>query len=782
MKRHISTIFSRILLASVLPFALVFTLVLLAVNHLVYRYHDERVRETIVYFGEYASDKVADTLGHISGMLMFTSKIMAETVDDGDQAWESLEEIIRTFIEANPEVNCAWYVFEGGVAAVGSDWYSRSFLRRPEGVVEIAAVEGEDLNNPGIAPWHILPFATGQPYLDPVDFWDYGQGDGFEFTATLAWPITAQGRVIGTVGMDILYESALDFIDQWQRPGERKVLLLAGNGLVLYSPGGERRHQSYRQLGFEPDDQSALGEAMRLNQPLLRAMSSPFFGEKSLVFLYPIDLPGAEQNLFLLADLPTSRLYRPVHWIMAAIAATGLLGLIILTLGAARSARNIVGPIKRLTGYADRIAHGNLGVRPDDLDEGGPAGHEVDVLRASIKKMLEQLNQNHALKLEVVAAEYEKKKAEDSSRARTVFFANMSHEIRTPMHVIMGIADILLDRPLDEPDLKYIRDIKISSESLLVIIDDILDLSKLETGKLALVPAHYDLRQTLENIRAAGAYLAGQASLAFSLKIKDGVPHFFYGDETRLRQILMNLVSNAVKFTEHGWVRVLVAEEGEKLRFEVADSGLGIRPEDKEYIFEAFKQADTRKNSQIKGTGLGLSITRSLVRLMGGEISVESVYGSGATFIVRLPLVRGNAEDVAAADADLGALPYRGSARALVVDDKELNLEVGRGLLTGFGLACDTALSGREALEMLTANDYDIIFMDHMMPEMDGAETTRRIRALGGRLATVPIVALTANAASGIRDLLVAAGVNDYVAKPIQKQVLHRVLAKWLPL
>ena len=781
MKRRITNIFSRILMASVLPFALVFCLVLLAVNHIIYSYHDERVKETVIFFGEQASQKVTDTMGHIGSLLMFTSEIMADTAADSDRSRKALEELLHTFIESNPEIFCAWYVFEGGTVSEGRHWYARSFISRDGEVREIQAVTGDDLNNPGISPWHILPYTTGRPYLDPVDFWDYGQGNGFEFTGTMAWPITVEGRIVGTVGTDILYEQALSFVDQWQVPDERRVIIMAGNGLVLYSPDGRHGHHNYRQLGFTPDDAAALGEAMRLNQPLLKEMRSPFFEEKSLVFLYPIDLPGAEQNLFLLADHPTSRLYRPVHWIIASIGLTGLLGLIILAVGAALATRNIVGPIKRLTGYADRIAHGNLDVRPDDLDEGGDAGHEVDVLRASIKKMLEQLTQNHALKLELVAAEYEKKKVQDSSLARTLFFANMSHEIRTPMNVIMGIADILLDEPLGDRVLKYIRDIKISSESLLVIIDDILDLSKLETGKLALINAHYDLRKTLDNIKSVGAYLTGKTGLSFSLKLNGEVPHFLYGDEARLRQVLINLLSNAVKFTEYGWVRVAVREEGETLCFDVSDTGIGIRPEDQEYIFEAFKQADAQKNRKIKGTGLGLSITRSLVRLMGGEITVDSIYGAGATFHVRLPLTPGNAEDVLSEDADLKDLPFRASARALVVDDKELNLEVATGLLSGFGLSCDTALSGQQAIDKLASEEYDIVFMDHMMPEMDGVETTRRIRAMGGWHATIPIVALTANAVSGIRDLLVSSGMNDYVPKPIQKPLLHRILAKWLP-
>ncbi len=315
----------------------------------------------------------------------------------------------------------------------------------------------------------------------------------------------------------------------------------------------------------------------------------------------------------------------------------------------------------------------------------------------------------------------------------------------------------------------------------MTIINDILDISKLESGKLTLEESDFDFRDLLENIWAMGEYLSAPNSLEFVSDFADNLHACLRGDDVRLRQILLNLLSNACKFTSEGTVTFSVTAGESSLRFVGADTGPGISPEETLSLFEPFKRLDTTRNRKIQGTGLGLSICKNLVDLMGGAISVESEYGRGSVFTVVLPLVPGD-ECGMRQTGETGRTEYAPGVRVLIVDDNEINLSVAEGLLTDlYGIACDLADSGAVALEMVAAADYTLIFMDHMMPDMDGIETTRRIRALGGKLAKIPIIALTANAVKGTREAMLASGIDDYLTKPIKVDELDAILARWIP-
>ena len=380
----------------------------------------------------------------------------------------------------------------------------------------------------------------------------------------------------------------------------------------------------------------------------------------------------------------------------------------------------------------------------------------------------------HSLEMEVQA-----KVAIEASQAKSQFLSTISHEIRTPMNGIIGMSELLANEKLTERQQAYLNDIRISSTALLGTINDILDFSKVEAGNLQLVPVDFDIMQLLRNIESMFTFTAGKCDITFEMNILNSLPTCLYGDDIRLRQILINILGNAIKFTEKGSVTFTVRAEGENLFFDIADTGIGIKPYDLPKIFNEFSQVDSRTSRNIDGTGLGLSIAKNLISLMGGAISVESEYGVGSVFHIQIPLVSGNANNLPGA-ATVWKPIYAPDANILVVDDNIVNLHVASGLLNLYGIISDTASSGAEALQKVSHNKYDIIFMDHMMPEMDGVETTRLLRMEYNQSELV-IIALTANAISGIRKTLLDADMNDYLSKPIDNEELNRLLLKWLP-
>lgn len=385
--------------------------------------------------------------------------------------------------------------------------------------------------------------------------------------------------------------------------------------------------------------------------------------------------------------------------------------------------------------------------------------------------------------------------AENANRAKSDFLANMSHEIRTPINAVIGMNEMILRESDDNNILGYADNIKKASRSLLSIINDILDFSKIESGKMEITEQPYRLSDVLTNVVNMVKIKAEKKKLRFNVSVDKNLPDNLTGDDVRITQIIVNLLNNAVKYTPEGSVSLTV--NGEKtgdevvLKIAVKDTGIGIKEEDISSLFRDFQRLDLTHNRNIEGTGLGLAITYRLAELMNGNIDVESVYGEGSVFTVTIPQ-KFSGEAIVGSFDDNNSLPssarrkYTASftaptAEVLIVDDNEMNLMVARNLLKKTKIRVTECTSGRSALALMQEKRFDVILLDHMMPEMDGIQTLRNSRTLeNNKCEGVPVIALTANVVSGVREMYLAEGFDDYLGKPIDGAEFERMLAKYI--
>lgn len=485
---------------------------------------------------------------------------------------------------------------------------------------------------------------------------------------------------------------------------------------------------------------------------------------------------------------PIEELYERAHDVQKIAFSIAAVGLTLAMVLAWWLARLLSRPIEQVVDIAGRIAGGELTARVGKLRN--PSPKELHRLASAFNRMIERLSEKTEALMEAAAT------AERANKAKSQFLANMSHEIRTPMNGVLGNVEILKTSPLSEQQNRIVGTVHSSATTLLEIIDEILDLSKIEAGRLKLNFEPLDVRDVVDEQIDFFTEQARQKGVHLRALIPTDLPSPLVGDPVRLRQVLTNLISNAIKFTHAGKVSVGLSVVGERadsviLQFEVEDSGIGIPPDMRDQIFQAFTQADASTTRRFGGTGLGLAICKQLVEMMGGVIGVESDVEMGSRFWFTVPLKRAALSD-SPAKANRFSSPQKMidlsqavpiDAHILLAEDNSINQNVACTALEQLGCTVDLATNGKEAVRAVRERNYDLILMDCLMPEMDGFDATRMIRAAeeaGGNRQRIPIIALTANALASDREDCLAAGMDDHIGKPFRMMELRERLVSWL--
>lgn len=423
-------------------------------------------------------------------------------------------------------------------------------------------------------------------------------------------------------------------------------------------------------------------------------------------------------------------------------------------------------------------------------------GNSVNIIFGSAMVSLLIIN-NLLHGKEVRNLELREEIAVQSEKNKSRFLANMSHEIRTPINAVLGLNEMILREATERNIINYAQDVKSAGTTLLSLVNDVLDFSKIESGKMELVETDYEISSILNDVVNMTSVKAKDKGLGFELQVDPSIPRIMHGDEVRIKQIITNILNNAVKYTSMGYVKLKISyvKDGDfaiKMTVTVDDTGMGMKEEEMEKLFQPFARLNETENRSIEGTGLGMAITKYFLSLMDSELEVRSTYGVGSTFgfTIRQEVVNwecmGNYQDafkrLKENKAEYKAKLEAPNARVLVVDDMPMNLAVVRGLLKGTLVNIETATSGAETLEICAYNKYDLIYLDHMMPGMDGVETLKKLREdENGLNFKTPVIALTANAVSGAREEYLSVGFSDYLTKPIDPERLEKTLISFLP-
>ena len=633
--------------------------------------------------------------------------------------------------------------------------------------------------------WYYLPIWKKAPlWTPPYENLSLGQK-----MISYSIPLYKNNELIGVVGMDL----SLAYIDEMAEAlsVENSTCLLIGE------------EQNIINLTSQEDLSKAVEHSAELSQILEQFQNNPekqfqtftWDGRKHYGMLTKLD-----NGMSYLASVSQNELLQPLYILILTLFIALIIVSLIAFLLILHINKTILLPVKIIAKTTNRLARGelNLTIPYDSNNEMGSLANNIRLMTSQLKEYIEYIREQNKKEREAKeAALTESQINAAASQAKSAFLANMSHEIRTPINAVLGMNEMILRESDDKNILGYAANIKTAGSNLLTIVNDVLDFSKIEAGKMELLPDNYEVSSLIIDLVNMTRERAQNKGLNYQLNIPSSLPKTLFGDSIRIKQCILNLLTNAIKYTKEGTINFTIDyerldEHSIKMSIHVTDTGIGIKEEDMDKLFTPFERIEEEKNRTIEGSGLGISIVRKLLTMMGSKLEVKSTYGQGSDFsfaIVQKVIDWTAAGDLneAYAESIKQMASYKEKlhaprARLLFVDDTAMNLEVIKGLLKNTGIQIDTALSGKDALKAVKTMAYDILFIDHRMPEMDGIETLHAMKDMPDNLsAGKPCIALTANAISGVKKMYLNEGFDDYLSKPVNPSKLEEMIIKYLP-
>lgn len=628
---------------------------------------------------------------------------------------------------------------------------------------DMSIYDRDDLEHVG---WYYIPVETGKPlWMDPY----FNKNLGIDMISYII-PYYHDGHTVGVIGMDIDLRMLRDFVAGIQIYDSGRAFLVSPKGDIIF-------HFDYpeglRSKDLTEDVMPFINSVLNSSVDEVRTLKG-IDGVKRKILMKKL-----RNGMILGLNAPVDEINVPQSTLTFRLLLVSLLILVVAIAVSLAWIQTVIAPLKRMTTVAEHYANGDYSdvMNTDSKDEIGILSRSLQTMSTSLKNQIEI--------------------AETANKSKSIFLANMSHEIRTPINAILGFDEMILRETKEDTTKEYASNIKNGGRILMTLVNEILDFSKIESGKMEIVPVEYEIFPMISDILDMIEFRATEKNLKVDHFIDSDIPSVMKGDDIRLREILTNLMTNAVKYTEKGGISLSIQklsadDENVRLRISVEDTGIGIKEEDREHLWESFQRLDLQHNRGIEGTGLGLAITHKYVELMGSCLCLSSKYGKGSDFWFDLdqgivdPTPIGEFKREAQSlqrEVDIYQEGFTApDAHILVVDDVKVNLVVIKGLLKNSEINIDTAESGTEAIKKMKENRYDIVFLDHMMPEMDGMETLSKIISDPDiDNSSTPIIALTANAISGVDKMYREHGFTDYLSKPVDPGALEKQLLKYLP-